>query len=86
MQSRAMSAIEALTNVFAGWFTAFTLQLVLFPALGLQATVAQNLLISGAFTALSLMRSYILRRVFVALELAPVSADQTDGDAQSGFR
>lgn len=68
MQSRSMSAVEACVNVLAGWLSAFAMQLVLFPAVGLQITLAQHLTVSGAFTALSLARSYILRRMFVSME------------------
>ncbi|AZQ67637.1 hypothetical protein EF888_11140 [Silicimonas algicola] len=63
-QSRLMSGIEAGANVAVGWCIALGTQLLLFPVVGLQVTVAQNLTISGAFTAVSLARSYVLRRVF----------------------
>ena len=66
-QSRVMSAVEAGANVAVGWGVALGTQLVLFPVVGLQVTVAQSLTISGAFTAVSLARSYVLRRVFARL-------------------
>lgn len=68
MQGRAMSAIEAVTNVAVGWLVAVAAQLVVFPAVGLQATLAQNLTVSSAFTAVSLVRSYLLRRLFAGIE------------------
>jgi len=40
MQSRGMSAVEAVSNVILGWLVAFLTQLVLFPLVGLQATLA----------------------------------------------
>lgn len=67
-QSRAFSAIEAVTNVTIGWVTAFATQLLVFPAVGLQATVWQHATVSFAFTALSVTRSYALRRAFARLE------------------
>lgn len=67
-QSRGLSAIEAMANVMIGWLVALGTQLLVFPAVGLKVTLAQHLGISGIFTAVSLLRSYALRRVFNALE------------------
>jgi hypothetical protein len=66
-QSRTLSAVEAGTNVAVGWVVALGTQLLFFPVVGLQATLAQTMTISGAFTAVSLVRSYVLRRVFATL-------------------
>ena len=66
-QSRAMSAVEALANVCVGWCVALGLQLLLFPVIGAQVTLAQNLALSAAFTMVSLIRSYLLRRLFTAI-------------------
>jgi hypothetical protein len=63
-QSRTLSAVEALANVAVGWLVALATQLVVFPVVGLQATVAQNLTVGGIFTAVSLVRAYVLRRLF----------------------
>lgn len=63
-QSRAMSAIEAATNVLVGYGLAVGLQLLLFPAFGLHPTLGQSLRIGVWFTLLSLLRSYALRRLF----------------------
>ena len=63
-QSRSQSAIEAVANVVVGWSVALLIQLATFPVLGLQATAGQNVALSSIFTAVSLVRSYVLRRVF----------------------
>lgn len=68
MQSRGMSALEAVTNVMLGWATALVTQLWFFPLIGLQATLGQHLILSTVFTVISLVRSYLLRRGFVAME------------------
>ena len=39
-------------------------QILVFPLLGLQATRGENLLIGGVFTVASLVRRYVLRRLF----------------------
>jgi hypothetical protein len=70
-QSRAMSAIEAVTNVLVGYGLAVGLQLLLFPAFGLHPTLGQSLKIGVWFTLLSLLRSYALRRLFERLRLEP---------------
>jgi hypothetical protein len=66
-QSRTLSAIEAATNVIFGWMIALITQALVFPALGMQVTLWQNLTISGVFTAVSFLRGYALRRLFVRL-------------------
>lgn len=64
-QSRTLSALEAVTNVAVGWLIAVLTQLLVFPVYGLSVTITQNLQIGLVFTAVSLVRSYALRRVFV---------------------
>lgn len=65
-QSRVMSLIEAATNVVVGFALAVLTQFALFPILGLVVSVSDNLLIGCVFTAVSLGRSYVLRRLFEA--------------------
>lgn len=63
-QSRGMSLVEAVTNVVAGYVLAVFGQLAFFPVVGLDVTVRQSLLIGVLFTSLSLVRSFVLRRLF----------------------
>ena len=67
MQSRWLSFVEAITNIVVGYALAVLTQIIVFPLFGLQASLGENLLIGGLFTGISLIRSYILRRVFNAL-------------------
>ena len=64
VQSRTGSLLEAVANVVVGYALAVLVQLLVFPVFGLQPTLAQNLKIGLVFTAVSLARSYALRRVF----------------------
>ena len=64
-QSRSLSAFEAAANVILGWLIALATQALIFPVLGMQVMLWQHLALSGVFTALSFLRSYVLRRVFV---------------------
>ena len=66
-QSRLMSLVEATTNVVVGFLLALLTQIAIFPPFGLVVSVADNVLISAIFTAVSLLRSFILRRLFEAL-------------------
>ena len=63
-QSRTGSMIEAAANVAIGYGVAVTAQVVVFPLFGLHASLADNMLIGGVFTVVSLVRSYLLRRAF----------------------
>ena len=64
MQSRAMSLVESIANVAVGFGIAVLTQMLVFPMFGLNATVEQNLKIGVIFTALSIARSFCLRRFF----------------------
>jgi len=63
-QTRRMSLVEALTNVAVGYGVAVVTQMAVFPLFGLQATLAQNMMMGAIFTVVSIVRSYALRRVF----------------------
>jgi hypothetical protein len=63
-QSRAMSFVESVTNVVVGFLLALLTQLAVFPVLGLGVSIGDNILLGGIFTAVSIVRSYTLRRLF----------------------
>jgi hypothetical protein len=65
-QSRKASFAEALTNTAIGYLVALLTQLVAFPLFGLTASLGQNLGIGLVFTGVSIVRSYVLRRLFEA--------------------
>ena len=66
MQSRWMSFVEAVTNIVVGYGLAVLTQIIVFPLFGLHASLSDNLLMGAAFTTISLVRSYVLRRLFNA--------------------
>ena len=66
-QSRLMSLVEAIANVAVGYGVAVVTQILIFPVFGLHTTLAQNLKMGVIFTAVSIARSFALRRVFEAL-------------------
>ena len=68
-QSRLMSLVESLANVLVGYCVAVLTQLVVFPLFGLVVTVTENMMIGLIFTAVSIIRSYALRRGFETLRV-----------------
>ncbi len=74
-QSRWMSLVEAVTNVLVGYGGAGATQWLVVPVFGLYATLQETLLIGLIFTAVSLVRSYVLRRAFEALRVRQLSGN-----------
>lgn len=64
MQTKRQSLIETLAGVSIGYVVALASQLVIFPLFGLHPSLSQNLLIGLYFTAISIARGYVVRRVF----------------------
>ena len=63
-QTRLQSAIESAANVAIGYAVAVASQQAIFPLFGIRVSLADNLLIGGYFTLISLARSYAVRRWF----------------------
>ena len=68
-QSRAMSLAESVANVVVGYGIAVAAQMLLFPVFGMHMTLVQNLKLAGAFTIISICRSFALRRIFEAIRV-----------------
>jgi hypothetical protein len=62
-----MSLVEAVANVVVGYGVAVVTQILIFPIFGLHATLAQNLQMGLLFTGVSIIRSFLLRRLFEAI-------------------
>lgn len=65
-QSRLGSFIEAWINVLIGFTINFIANLVIFPIFGWQISVMENLALGVVYTAISVARSYAIRRWFNA--------------------
>lgn len=68
-QTRLGSFVEAWINIFVGIGIAYTANILVLPAIGVAINHRQNITITLIMTALSLVRSYALRRVFNKLRL-----------------
>ena len=64
MQTKTQSLIESITNIAIGYGVAIASQLAVFPLFNINVTIQDNLMIGLYFTAISLVRSYVVRRYF----------------------
>lgn len=73
MQTRRGSFVEAWANIFVGFTVNYFANLVILPAFGFSSlTPGKNFLIGVAYTGISLVRSYVLRRWFNGLKFGNV--------------
>lgn len=63
-QSRTMSLVETVANVGSGVVTAVAVGQLIYPLFGYAVSVADNFLITCAFTVVSVARGYAWRRLF----------------------
>jgi hypothetical protein len=75
--------VEAIATVLVGYGLAVTTQAVVFPIFGLQATLRENLAIGGIFVAVSVVRSYMLRRLFEWQADRAAAARHSQGDSKN---
>lgn len=68
LQTKRQSAIETLTSVTIGYLVAIGSQIVVFPLFGLSVSFGDNLLIGAFFTVVSIIRGYLIRRMFNRLQ------------------
>lgn len=67
MQSRRHSAVEAVANVAIGYGINFAANLAVLPLFGFHVSATDAAGIGLVFTAISIARSYLLRRVFTGM-------------------
>ena len=68
-QSRLMSLLESVVNVCVGFVLAVLTQLIALPWFGVRMSMGENLALGAVFTAVSVARSFALRRLFEALRI-----------------
>jgi|TARA_R110000744_G_scaffold879_2_gene3281 hypothetical protein len=68
MQSKRNSAFEATTNVAIGYLVSVLANVLILPLFGYNVTIGDSFAIGLAFTVVSLVRSYVLRRIFNRLD------------------
>jgi hypothetical protein len=80
MQTRLQSLIEAWVNVAIGYFVALAAQLIVFPLYDIDVSMRQNIQIVLIFTAVSIARSYALRRLFNRAHKSKYNLEQRNKD------
>lgn len=66
MQSRFISALEAIVSTAAGFIISLALTFTVLPAFGYAVTAPHAWGITAIYTASSILRGYIVRRAFNA--------------------
>ena len=64
MQSKKQSLIEAITNTSVGFLISLGATFVIFPIVGIESNTGKNIIITIFFTVISILRGYLLRRLF----------------------
>jgi hypothetical protein len=64
-----MSLVEAVANVAFGYVIAVGTQILVFPLFAIEASLGDNIAIGAVFTTVSMLRSYLLRRMFEAIRV-----------------
>lgn len=62
MQTKAESLMEAVVNILIGFWINFWANFVILPLFGFSVSLSQTFWIGVMFTAISIVRSYIIRR------------------------
>ncbi len=68
-QSKLMSWVETCLNTAIGFAIAITAQMLVFPLFGFNPPLSTNLYIGLIFTVVSIVRGFLLRRLFEALHI-----------------
>lgn len=63
-QSRLGSLAETTVSMFVGFWLSVAVQAVVFPMFGYTLPLHSNMAIVAIFTIVSMIRSYVLRRIF----------------------
>jgi len=63
-QSKKHSIFEAIANIFLGYWIGVLTQIIVFPFFNINISFKENMIITIIFSIVSLVRSYVLRRIF----------------------
>ncbi len=68
-QSNLMSLLETALSTVIGFSVALATQIVVFPLFGFHPHLFENIAITAIFTVVSIVRQYLMRRLFEALHI-----------------
>ena len=63
-QTKTQSAVESVANVAIGYGVSLAANATILPLFGIAISTADNLAIGAIYTAISIVRSYCVRRAF----------------------
>lgn len=63
-QSKKQSVIESVTQTMIGLITSIAVQLIIYPLMDIPVSFKQNLIITSIFFTVSIIRGYVVRRLF----------------------
>ena len=63
-QTKAQSAVESVSNVAIGYVVSLAANATILPMFGIAISLSDNLAIGAIYTAISIARSYFVRRAF----------------------
>lgn len=64
-QTKKHSAIESLVQTIIGLITSILVQITIYPLMGIPVSFKQNLIITTVFFVVSILRGYLVRRMFI---------------------
>mgnify|MGYP003632006438 FL=1 len=64
MQNKKQSLVEAVAGMAIGLFTSFIIQIILYPCMGIPISFSQNIIITLVFCVVSVIRGFLVRRMF----------------------
>ena len=64
MQTKKQSFIEAVSNTAIGFAISLVASFIIFPIVGIASSGKQNVVVVVFFTAISIIRGYVVRRYF----------------------
>ena len=63
-QGKRGSLVESIIQVLSGWGVAIITQLIVYPLMGIEVTIVQNINLSLIFIVVGFVKQYYVRRLF----------------------
>ena len=64
VQGKKGSLVESIIQVLSGWGVAIITQLIVYPLMGLEVSIVQNINLSLIFIVVGFIKQYYVRRLF----------------------
>tara|TARA_R100001244_G_scaffold51443_1_gene44723 strand:- start:515 stop:739 length:225 start_codon:yes stop_codon:yes gene_type:complete len=65
VQGKKGSLVESIIQVLSGWGVAIITQLIVYPLMGIEVSIVQNINLSLIFIVVGFIKQYYVRRLFV---------------------